>query len=75
MFDVSRTVSNVVQFVMLGVAMARNTGHGFRRGAVRGRSQSRNPLTGIWTKRNHGTGRFSAGKTTGGRFKGVRREK
>ena len=55
--------------------MAKNTGRGFRRGAVRSRSQSRNPLTGIWTKRNRATGQFSVGKTSGGRFKGVRREK
>lgn len=55
--------------------MAKNTGKGFRRGAVRGRSQVQNPLTRIWTKRNDSTGRFVNGKTDGGRFKGVRREK
>lgn len=55
--------------------MAKNTGRGFRRGAVRARSQVRNPLTWIWTKRDDATGRFVDGKTSGGRFKGVRRER
>lgn len=54
--------------------MASNTGRGFRRGAVRGRSQVQNPLTGGWTKRDDSTGRFMDGKA-GGRFKGVRQEK
>jgi len=55
--------------------MASNTGRGFRRGAVRDRSQIQNPLTGVWTKRNDTTGRFTDGKTSGGPFKGVRQEK
>jgi hypothetical protein len=55
--------------------MAKNTGRGFRRGAVRGRSQTLNPLTRLWVKRNDSTGRFVDGKTTGGSFKGVRKEK
>jgi len=58
-----------------GDLMAKNTGNGFRRGAVRGRSQMRNPLTRLWTKRDGATGRFLSGKTSAGRFKGVRREK
>ena len=55
--------------------MARNTGRGFRLGAVRGRSQVRNPRTRMWTKRNDSTGRFTGAKTSGGHFKGVRTEK
>jgi hypothetical protein len=55
--------------------MAKNTGNGFRRGAVRGRSQVRNPLTRLWAKREDTSGRFMSNKTTGGRFKGIRREK
>jgi hypothetical protein len=55
--------------------MGKNTGRGFRLGAVRGRSQVRNPRTRIWTKRDDSTGRFTDGKNSGGRFKGVRREK
>lgn len=54
--------------------MAKNTGRGFRLGSVRSRSQSRNPRTGVWVKRDRATGQFAAGKTSGGRFKGVRRE-
>lgn len=54
--------------------MAKNTGRGFRRGAVRGRSQTLNPLTRVWMKRNDSTGRFMDGKTASGPFKGVRKE-
>ncbi|WP_223189155.1 hypothetical protein [Streptomyces sp. TRM68416] len=54
--------------------MAKNTGKGFRHGSVKGRSQTLNPLTRLWTKR--GTdGRFMDGKTGGTPFKGVRRER
>lgn len=55
--------------------MGTNTGRGFRRGAVRDRSQVQNPRTQVWTKRDGSTGRFTDGKASGGRFKGVRREK
>lgn len=54
--------------------MATNTGDGYRRGAVRDRSQSHNPTTDTWTKRDTTTGRFIDGKADGDRFKGVRRE-
>lgn len=54
--------------------MAKNTGHGSRRGAVTGRSQTRMP-GGTWVKRDTGTGRFLDRKADGGPFKGVRREK
>lgn len=54
--------------------MAKNGARGSGRvGAVRGRSQSLNPKTGLWTKRNTSNGRFMDVKTSGGRFKGVRR--
>ena len=55
--------------------MAKNTGRGFRRGAVKDRSQSQNPKTKDWTKRDSDTGRFMDGKEGGTPFKGVRREK
>lgn len=55
--------------------MAKNTGQGHRRGAVRGRSQTHNQRTAIWTKRNSRTGEFMDGKTNGEPFKGVRKEK
>lgn len=46
-----------------------------RQGAVRDHSQVQNPLNGNWTKRDTNTGRFMDQKTSGGPFKGVRREK
>ncbi|MCF7812177.1 hypothetical protein K9M59_01065 [Candidatus Gracilibacteria bacterium] len=45
-----------------------------RHGAIRERSQFQGP-SGNWIKRNAETGRFMDQKTSGGRFKGVRREK
>lgn len=54
--------------------MAKNTGRGFRRGEVRGRSQLPNPKTDGFTKRDTETGEFMAGKD-GKPFKGVRKEK
>jgi hypothetical protein len=54
--------------------MAKNTGDGFRRGAVSDRSQFQAP-NGNWVKRDANTGRIMDQKTTGGPFKGVRREK
>lgn len=55
--------------------MAKNTGEGYRRGAVSGRSQTFNPTTGCWVKRDTGTGRFMSGKCETGPFKGVRKER
>jgi len=54
--------------------MAKNTGQDSRVGAVRDRSQFRGP-NGNYTKRDTETGRIMAQKTTGGKFKGVRKEK
>jgi hypothetical protein len=54
------------------ITMAANTGRGFRRGAVTGRSQVKTS-TG-WVKRDTGTGRFLNGKADGRPFKGVRKE-
>ena len=51
------------------------TGDGHRTGAVRERRQSFNPKTGLYTKRDTNTGQFMDVKTTGGKFKGVRKEK
>lgn len=47
---------------------------GGRHGAVRERSQTYNPKTDLWVKRDSETGRFMDVKTTGGKFKGVRQE-
>jgi hypothetical protein len=54
--------------------MAKNTGRGFRLGAVRQRSQILNPLTRLWTKRGS-NGQFVNGKSDSKPFKGVRKEK
>ena len=57
--------------------MAKNgkVGDGHRNGAVKGRSQTHNPKTGQWVKRDTGTGRFIDVKQDGTPFKGVRKEK
>lgn len=55
--------------------MAKNTGDGYRRGAVDNRSQVYNDRTGRWTKRDSDTGRFMDQKANGDPFKGVRKEK
>lgn len=46
-----------------------------RHGAIKKRSQLKNPKTKLWIKRDDKTGRFMDNKTTGGKFKGVRAEK
>jgi hypothetical protein len=57
--------------------MARNkpVGDNARKGAVKQRSQVLNPKTKLYVKRDAETGRFMDVKTTGGKFKGVRKEK
>ncbi|MCT4589112.1 MAG: hypothetical protein N4A71_14920 [Carboxylicivirga sp.] len=48
---------------------------GSRKGAVRQRSQVKNPKTGLWTKRDSITGKFMDVKTSSDApFKGVRKE-
>lgn len=57
--------------------MAKNNpvGDNARIGAVRDRSQTFNPKTETWTKRDTETGRFMDQKADGEPFKGVRKEK
>ena len=56
--------------------MAKNPPKGpGRKGAVKHRSQSLNPRTKRWTKRDVKTGRFMDGKEDFGPFKGVRVER
>ena len=58
------------------MAMNRPVGDNARVGAVICRSQSYNPSTGLWTKRDTQTGRFMDVKTSSNTpFKGVRKEK
>ncbi len=56
--------------------MAKNppTGDNARRGAIRDRSQTYNPVTENWTKRDTDSGRFMDQKKDGTPFKGVRKE-
>lgn len=57
--------------------MAKNPpiGDGRRVGAVKQRSQTFNPKTEHWVKRDTGTGRFIDQKADAEPFKGVRKEK
>lgn len=57
--------------------MAKNkpVGDNARKGAVKQRSQVLNPITNLFVKRDTTTGRFMDVKITGGKFKGVRKEK
>lgn len=57
--------------------MAKNgkVGDGHRQGAVRYRTQFYNPHTGLMQKRNPANGQIMDVKTSGGKFKGVRKEK
>lgn len=48
---------------------------GGREGAVDDRSQFQNPNTNLWQKRDTNTGQWIDVKTSGGKFKGVRKEK
>jgi len=51
------------------------TGDGHRNGQVRERSQTLNPRTDQYVKRDTNTGRFMDVKSDGTPFKGVRKEK
>ena len=53
--------------------MAKNTGQGFRRGAVTGRTQFQRD-DGLWQKRNERDGRFMGAKDDGTPHKGVAKE-
>ncbi len=56
--------------------MAKNKpyGDGHRLGAVKGRTQVYNPTNKLWIKRGP-DGQFIDVKTSGGKFKGVKKEK
>jgi len=55
--------------------MAKNTGNNHRHGAVCNRSQTYNPKSGSWVKRDSNTGRFMDAKADNKPFKGVTKEK
>lgn len=56
--------------------MAKNKtpGDDQRKGAVKTRSQIKNKVTGTWTKRDEGTGKFMDVKADAKPFKGVRKK-
>lgn len=56
--------------------MAKNgkVGDGHRNGQIDKRSQVLNPKTDLYVKRNTDNGQFMDVKTSGGKFKGVRKE-
>ncbi len=60
-----------------GETIAKNppTGDGHRKGAVKDRSQTYNPVTEQWVKRDATTGEFMDVKSDGTPFKGVKKEK
>lgn len=53
--------------------MAKNTGNGYRKGAVKDRSQTHNPKNNTWVKRGP-DGKFMDVKSDGKPFKGVTKE-
>jgi hypothetical protein len=55
--------------------MAKNTGRGHGVGSVDNRTQTQNPKTKTWVKRDTETGRFTDVKSNGKPFKGVAKEK
>jgi len=56
------------------MATNKPAGDGHRNGAVRDRSQTFNPKTGTWVKRDSDTGKFMDGKSDSKPFKGIRKE-
>ena len=56
--------------------MAKNgkVGDGHRNGQIKNRSQVLNPKTELMVKRDTSTGKFIDVKTSGGKFKGVKKE-
>ena len=54
--------------------MATNTGNGYRRGSVTRMSQTYNPKTDTYVKRDADSGKFMDQKQDGTPFKGVRKE-
>ena len=57
------------------MATNKPVGDNARKGAVKQRSQVLNTKTNLYVKRDTETGKFMDVKTSGGKFKGVRKEK
>lgn len=52
--------------------MAKNTGRSSRTGAVKERTQAKNPVTGRYVKIDASTGRIMGHKKTPGPYKGIK---
>jgi hypothetical protein len=59
----------------MNMAKNKTPGDDQRKGAVKGRSQTKNVITGTWTKRDTKTGKFMDVKADPKPFKGVRKVK
>ena len=68
--------SAIINLILQTMATNGKSGDNRRHGAVKNRSQVKNPKTDIWVKRDSNTGRFMDGKTSSNNpFKGIRKEK
>jgi hypothetical protein len=74
----NRADASVLHYLLVvnNNTMATNSkvGDGHRNGQIKERSQTYNPKTEIWVKRDTNTGRFIDGKADDKPFKGVRKE-
>src|SRR5690242_5997129 len=72
-----RPLASLLHIIEKRYTLASNkpTGDNARKGADHKRSQVANTKSGLMTKRNKENGEFMDTKTSGGKFKGVRREK
>lgn len=71
--DTSLRDVEAVSLTLNSLVMGKNTGKGYRQGAVKDRSQTYNPKTDKWVKRDE-SGRFIDQKQDGKPFKGVTKE-
>lgn len=69
----SARIESSSPYVPMEAKMAKNTGDGYRRGAVTGRTQFQHD-NGDWQKRDERTGQFMERKSSDGPFKGVAKE-
>lgn len=67
-------IDNNNNFKKNKMATNKPIGDNARKGAVKQRSQVLNPKTNLYVKRDTETGKFLDVKTSGGKFKGIRKE-
>ena len=74
--SLSTIILSAAKSIIVGARkMAKNTGKGYRAGPVDDRSQTFNPNTNQFVKRDSDTGKFIDVKQDGTPFKGVRKER